>query len=175
MKYPLAILHRVLRIWPAFILAMMIYYSIYMHLGQGPFWTQQQPIVKLCNHMWRQIFFINNFVDNGNEMCLNWSWYLQVDFQIFIVCIILLFIYGRVNRIASYSIASLLVVGSITFNIVYTQQHQQKLFTDVQALMSFGNYVLDVYIKPYARWTPYFMGLYLGIFYYNYQQSHKHT
>jgi hypothetical protein len=39
--------------------------------------------------------------------------------------------------------------------------------------MSYANFFLDVYIKPYARWTPYFMGLYLGIFYYQYQECKK--
>ncbi len=66
-----------------------------------------------------------------------------------------------------------MAVGSITYNITYTQVHNQKLFTNVQALMSFTNYLLDVYIKPYARWTPYFMGLYLGLFYYDYQKAGK--
>jgi hypothetical protein len=123
--------------------------------------------------MWRDIFFINNFAHNGDQMCLNWGWYLQVDFQIFIVCIILLFLYRKVNQRVSYVTAGVLIVGSITYNIVYTQVHNQKLFTDVTALMSFGNYVLDVYIKPYARWTPYFMGLYLGLFYHDFQKASK--
>lgn len=64
-KYPVAILQRVLRIWPAYIIAMMIYYSIYMHLGEGPFWQAQEPIVKICDNMWRSIFFVDNLVDNG--------------------------------------------------------------------------------------------------------------
>jgi peptidoglycan/LPS O-acetylase OafA/YrhL len=173
MKYPLVILQRVLRIWPSYILAMMIYYSFYMRLGQGPLWSSQEPTVMLCQYMWRDIFFINNFVENGKEMCLNWGWYLQVDFQIFIVCVLLLFLYGKIHHNVSYLTGAVLVVGSITFNIVYTQMHNQKLFTNVEALMSYTNYLLDVYIKPYARWTPYFMGLYLGLFYYDFQKACK--
>lgn len=45
------------------------------------------------------------------------------------------------------------------------------MFTDTTSLLNFQNYFLDVYIKPYARWTPYFMGLYSGIFYFNYQNA----
>jgi hypothetical protein len=81
--------------------------------------------------MWRSIFFVENFIDNGQEMCLDWGWYLQVDFQIFIVCIFLLFLYGKMNHVVSYVTAGALIVGSIAFNIVYTERHQQKLFTDV--------------------------------------------
>lgn len=42
---------------------------------------------------------------------------------------------------------------------------------EIESVKTVTNYFLDVYIKPYARWTPYFMGLYFGIFYYQYQQS----
>lgn len=66
MKYPLGILHRILRIWPAYILALMFYYSLYMRLGQGPMWSFQEPTIKLCQFMWRDIFFINNFIHNGD-------------------------------------------------------------------------------------------------------------
>lgn len=44
--------------------------------------------------------------------------------------------------------------------------HDQKLFTTIQALFGMGKYVSDVYIKPYARICPYYMGLFLGIAYY---------
>ena len=38
LKYPLAILNRYLRIVPAYLLAMLIYYSVFPHLGSGPLW-----------------------------------------------------------------------------------------------------------------------------------------
>lgn len=38
MKYPLAILHRVLRFWPSYIMAMLFFYGIMIHLGDGPLW-----------------------------------------------------------------------------------------------------------------------------------------
>jgi peptidoglycan/LPS O-acetylase OafA/YrhL len=39
-KYGLAILNRYLRIVPSYFIAIMIYYSVYPHLGNGPFWDQ---------------------------------------------------------------------------------------------------------------------------------------
>ena len=38
----LGILHRVLRIWPAYILSMMLYYSLFMRAGSGPFWFKAE-------------------------------------------------------------------------------------------------------------------------------------
>lgn len=60
-------------------------------------------------------------------MCLDWGWYLQVDFQIFCVCIILLFMYKSLNKIVVYATAAALTIGSWTFTLYYTQKHDQKL------------------------------------------------
>lgn len=37
-KYPMAIVHRVLRFWPSYIMTLLIFYSVYLHLGGGPLW-----------------------------------------------------------------------------------------------------------------------------------------
>jgi len=37
----LGILQRALRVWPAFILSMLFFYSLYMRLGSGPNWSFQ--------------------------------------------------------------------------------------------------------------------------------------
>jgi peptidoglycan/LPS O-acetylase OafA/YrhL len=36
--YALAIVQRFLRLWPSYIFAILIYYSVYLHIGDGPFW-----------------------------------------------------------------------------------------------------------------------------------------
>ena len=98
-------------------------------------------------------------------MCLDWGWYLQVDFQIFIVCLILLFLYIKVNKTVAYISGGMMIIGSLFFNIYFTYVHNQRIISDVSSLMN-RDYLLNVYIKPYARWVPYFMGLYAGIVYY---------
>lgn len=36
--YPMALLQRILRFWPSYLFAMLVYYSVYLHLGDGPRW-----------------------------------------------------------------------------------------------------------------------------------------
>lgn len=38
LKYPMAVLHRVLRFWPSYISVILIYYSVYIHSNSGPIW-----------------------------------------------------------------------------------------------------------------------------------------
>ena len=38
LKYPMAIVHRVLRFWPSYATTILIYYAVYIHTGDGPLW-----------------------------------------------------------------------------------------------------------------------------------------
>ena len=53
-KYLLAIPQRALRIWPAYTLTMMFYYSLFMQLGGGPFWAGNEVGVDVCSSMWKE-------------------------------------------------------------------------------------------------------------------------
>jgi peptidoglycan/LPS O-acetylase OafA/YrhL len=118
----MAVLQRILRIWPAYILTMMIYYGVYMHTGGGPRWkNSNEQIVNICQSMWRSIFFVENIIDNGEEICLGWGWYLQVDFQIFLGCIVILFLYQK-SKLASYLLTGGLMLFSFLMNILWTQK-----------------------------------------------------
>ena len=52
-KYILAIPQRALRIWPAYIVAMMFYYSLMMPMGNGPLWVNMQADTYYCDSMWK--------------------------------------------------------------------------------------------------------------------------
>ncbi len=89
------LLQRALRIWPAYILAMMFFYSVFMKFGSGPLWPTQAEGSALCSTMWREVFFVSNFVGDGDRMCMGWGWYLQVDFQLFICGLFLIYLYSK--------------------------------------------------------------------------------
>lgn len=122
MKYPLAIVHRILRFWPSYIMAMMIYYGIIIHTGSGPIWYKLQTAgqIDYCDSMWKSVIFVDNIVDNGERMCMGWGWYLQNDMQIFIFSIPILYLYCR-NRKISFVLIGLLTTLSLVFNFVEVQ------------------------------------------------------
>lgn len=139
-----------------------------MQLGSGPIWSKIYPDVQMCSTMWRSLLFIENIVDNGQVLCLGWSWYLQVDFQLFLVSLFVLFVYHK-SKILSYSINILFCLGSLAFNYLYTLNKGVKIFTDLSAFSTFGDFMLDVYTKPWGRCTPYLMGLIMGQLYMDYR------
>jgi peptidoglycan/LPS O-acetylase OafA/YrhL len=65
LKYLVAIFQRFLRFWPSYLFAIMVYYSVYLHLGSGPIWGSDTESVLWCQKIWKPFFFIDNLVDNG--------------------------------------------------------------------------------------------------------------
>lgn len=158
----LNILQRALRLWPAYLVAMLLFFSVYMGLDSGPFWYQMQYQTQFCSKMWKEVLFLANFVDNGSGGCLSWGWYLQVDFQLFILGLLLLTCYSWRKKIF-YSLLILLAVGSSVYTFLYTQLNDITIFLDLTSSSNYVEYMHDVYIKPYGRCLPYFMGLLFGI------------
>ena len=154
----LGILQRALRIWPAFILVMMFYDSIFMQLGNGIFWYRAQADVSTCSTMWRSILFVANLVDNGREICLGWSWYLQVDFQLFVFGVFILFLYKNYRNTAII-FSSVCAFLSIVFVFVFTFNQKIVLLTDLSSFANFQDFMLN----------PYLMGLLFGILFYQFR------
>lgn len=63
------------------------------------------------------MFFVDNIVDNGEQMCMGWGWYLQNDMQIFIVSVPILLLYNTKRRWSFWLIGALMVV-SLALNFV---------------------------------------------------------
>ena len=115
----MAIPHRVLRIWPAYILTMMFFYSVFMKTGSGPFWANNEKGSSVCSSMWKEVLFISNFVSDNEHACLGQGWYLQIDFQLFIVGLALLFLHKKKPTLAII-VTTVFAVGSLVFVFVLT-------------------------------------------------------
>lgn len=118
----------------------------------------------MCQHWWRSMLFIDNFVDNGREICMNWSWYLQIDMQLFIFSAIILTLYKKRRLICVLAfIISIIASLSFTFYMNHTHNFKQAIHLD-----DFGpddTSFTDVYTKPWCRCTTYIYGILFSIFY----------
>jgi peptidoglycan/LPS O-acetylase OafA/YrhL len=127
----LGILQRALRVWPAYILTMLYFYSLHMRTGSGPSWSFQEEICLHCSNMWREIIFMSNFINtNATDMCLGWGWYLQVDFQLFVFGVFLLYLYS-IKKVAMYSTITVIGILSTIFVFVYVQKNQYFVTADL--------------------------------------------
>jgi len=71
-----SVLHRFVRIWPTYMLAILMYWKVAPYLGNGPIWKTFYTLSCSCNNggvIWN-MFFLDNFEDHGNGMdyCFGW-------------------------------------------------------------------------------------------------------
>lgn len=124
----LGLIQRALRIWPAYIITMMFAGSIFLSMGSGPQWSRGEPVVQGCSSMWKDILFVGNFVGNGEHLCIGWGWYLQVDFQLFCLGVLLLYVYSK-QRTAFFLTVIFMGIGSSIFVFLYTFFEQVTVIT----------------------------------------------
>jgi peptidoglycan/LPS O-acetylase OafA/YrhL len=166
-RYPWLVLKRALRFLPAYLLVILVWYSMFIHLGSGPKWIPNEEYPALCKNMWRTVLFIDNLVNNGHTLCMSWAFYMQIEFQVFLCSLAILLFYSR-SKLGSFCFAAALVAFSWTVNLVYTEQHHQEYPITFKALANYQDYIFDIFIKPHTRWTPYFFGIFIGLAYAEY-------
>lgn len=72
-----SVLHRFIRIWPTYMMAILIFWKIAPYLGNGPIWSGYAFIASSCNNggiLWN-MFFLDNFADHGPsgmDYCFGW-------------------------------------------------------------------------------------------------------
>lgn len=120
--------------------------------------------------MWYSILFISNLVDNGKDICLGWSWYLQVDFQLFVFGVFILLLRDRYKNTALI-FSSICAFVTMIFVFVFTLNEKIVLWTDISSLANYQDFMLNLYFKPWGRCTPYLMGLLFGILFFEFRES----
>nr|CAH7715537.1 unnamed protein product [Callosobruchus chinensis] len=157
-------LYRILRLWPALIAMIMFTIGVLKHLGDGPFWTLlMAKVAGSCfKYGWANIFFVNNYLD-PNQQCLEQTWYLAVDSQLFLLSPILLIALSKAPLKTCFAcIGACLVSGLYAFIITYQNNYA--------ALYHEGNKVYQqyIYLSTFVRMPSWLIGFVTGviIFYY---------
>jgi len=52
------VLHRLLRLWPAYVFCILLYWKIFVFLGDGPIWIFQVKDSQYCSENWWKTFFL---------------------------------------------------------------------------------------------------------------------
>ena len=165
LKYPLAILNRYLRLVPSYFLTMLIYYTIFPHMGSGPFWRKNiDEGVSYCKNMWRALLFVDNLIDGGSKQCMLWGWYLQNDMQMFVYSLFLLLIYSKSRFWGCMSIV-LSVAASFAYTMQVTFDGGFHTLVKLSDASGWQQYVDSAYMQPWSRCPPYLYGLLLGLLY----------
>jgi len=101
---------------------------------------------------------------------MGWIWYLQVDFQLFVIGVFFLYLYS-INKVAMYITNTVMSLLSSIFIFVYVQINEYFVPADISEQSSDVNFTYYIYNSPYGRCVPYLMGLALGVMYMEYRSK----
>jgi peptidoglycan/LPS O-acetylase OafA/YrhL len=165
------VVHRFIRILPLYMFIMLFQWSMTKYMGNGPKWYNNEELMHsdCADYFWTYPLFINNFVlPSGTNRCMPVAWYLPNDMQFFIVSLPIMYLYVRHSRIFGWALLLMGIGFSIISNasISYNEHlHANLSHPENDKLMH------DLYIKPYNRVAPYFIGLLTGFIYYSYKKK----
>ncbi|CAH8429860.1 unnamed protein product [Schistosoma turkestanicum] len=117
-----AIVHRFVRLTPAYIVTVIVFTGLLIHMYDGPFFPQDinSPEIASCRQNWYLLYLSNIF--NYQTSCLQWSWYIANDLQYTIILAPIFIILLRWKRITGiiFAIAIILMSIFITYYTAYT-------------------------------------------------------
>lgn len=158
------LLHRYLRMMPLMMAIIGLSATLLRYLGEGPAWDYSTLMYdKWCRkNWWINGLFLHNFLNREN-MCLSHSWYAAVDFQLFLLGQVILFVLARSRRLGIIMCCAFLFGGQLITAALTLVHHLPALPLHASvSQQSMSLYYGEIYIKPYCRASPYLIGILLA-------------
>lgn len=157
---------RLFRIIPIIAFVMVSAKYIVPRFVEGPMCQRFNEEFDDCDkYFWTNLLLINNFYPvHLGSTCMPWTWFASVDFQMFLLVPLLGLLFQR-TKLGGY-IATLTIVVLSVFLTALLNGLASKTGANPYLDSSFFT---DIYIKPWARASPYFIGVFFGstFFYYS--------
>ncbi|KAJ8922594.1 hypothetical protein NQ315_007624 [Exocentrus adspersus] len=159
-------MYRMLRLIPALLAGVLFNITVFKNLGDGPGWPLIAGKVSLCCYKtwWATLFFISNFLPLHHQ-CIEQSWYLSVDTQLYIISpVILKNLLKSPKKTILYCVVACLVSAVYSF-VITLQNGYGAVYYEADA--GFYQYI---YHSTFVRMPPWLIGIVMGYLIFNYQQ-----
>ncbi|XP_051166913.1 O-acyltransferase like protein-like [Leptopilina boulardi] len=166
LNYLLLILYRLFRLLPLYMFVTFAYATVFYRLGSGPFWEVSVGFNRnsCSSYWWLNLFLINNYF-GGNNKCVIQSWYLSVDFQCFLIGLLLINAFNKMTRKIGYLFLACILMAStlIIFYVTYIN-NADPIVTSfaVPRRAEEIDFFLNYYTKTHLRLVAYVTGLIFG-------------
>lgn len=160
--------HRYLRLTPTYAFVLFFSWTLINHLAAGPGFSLTSP--NPCSkYWWTNLLYINNLYPwKVQDECVGWAWYLANDMQFYIISPLVLVPLYYLFPLGLIISSILLLVGLvITGTLTGIWDFQASQFAPYAYNYTpppnvTANYMDWIYVKPWARFGPYLIGLLLG-------------
>uniref|UniRef100_A0A3Q0KRI4 NRF domain-containing protein n=1 Tax=Schistosoma mansoni TaxID=6183 RepID=A0A3Q0KRI4_SCHMA len=157
--WSMLIVHRFIRLTPAYLVTVIFFTGLLNHIYDGPFFPQDihSPVIENCRKYW-YFLYLTNVIDFRNS-CLQWSWYIANDIQYTVILapiFITLLVWKRITGIL-FAISFILLSSLITYFTAYIHSFE---------IMDIAKD--EIYVRPYTRCGAYMIGMLTGWLLYEY-------
>uniref|UniRef100_A0A182NJB8 Acyltransferase 3 domain-containing protein n=1 Tax=Anopheles dirus TaxID=7168 RepID=A0A182NJB8_9DIPT len=171
-----SILYRFLRLTPAYAFMLLLDASWLIRLQDGPVWKRVAETERtFCrSNWWANVLYVNNYL-TVSEPCLQQTWYLAADFQLFVVGIAILALTWRFPKLLKPFLA-LAAAGAflVPAIVTYVNRFEGVVILRPEAL----KYVLwydamyrKMYIPTHTNFGSYLAGLMAGLMYHKLKRA----
>ncbi|XP_019761705.1 nose resistant to fluoxetine protein 6 isoform X2 [Dendroctonus ponderosae] len=156
-------LGRFFRLWPTLLATILLYTHILKYLGDGPIWPLIAHKTALtCRYSgWATAMFVTNFVKFQHQ-CIEPSWYLAVDCQLYCLAPALLLLFYKSPKSACLSLIGLWAWSA--GHAYNTTVRYKENWTPAEGDDSFH---LRIYQSTLVRLPPWVLGLVTGALIYH--------
>lgn len=135
--------------------------SIYLlkYLGSGPIYYKINIVSQLCrDNWWKNLIYLQNYLGTTEDLCVSQSWYLAIDFQLYVLSPIFLLCLYKTPRFGTLMII-LSIIGCMLAGFFTTYQEHLSTMIISRNTTEFLTYY---YFKTHTRASTWFIGLLLG-------------
>ncbi|XP_032794863.2 nose resistant to fluoxetine protein 6 [Daphnia magna] len=172
-------LHRYLRLTPVYAIVLGFVATLIVYTGTGPNWYNVQLSAYGCRiNWWWHLLYINNlFPTDINVQCMEQTWYLALDMQLFILSPLFIYMLWRRKNIG-LALLAFVFLGTIGANFAIFAVFD--LMPTIMPTRTFDTLAMGLdadyyYTKPWTRAPPYIVGVWLGWFLHVTKESQKRT
>ncbi|XP_052897916.1 regulator of hypoxia-inducible factor 1-like [Anopheles moucheti] len=160
------LLRRLARLLPAYVLIIIFQATWYKRIKRGPL---EYKFNDYClENWWSNLLFLNNYI-HTTKPCLQFSWYLGADFQLFLIGSVLLLLVWKWPSIkASLMHLMIAIAFFMPGYIIYTESTEATMTFDMRhALTELRTYdhFLKYYLPTHTNISGYFFGIITALFY----------
>ncbi|XP_058830752.1 nose resistant to fluoxetine protein 6-like [Topomyia yanbarensis] len=173
------IFYRFVRLTPAYAYVLLLHSTWLPKLQDGPLWKRGTQTEKyFCRkNWWTNLLYVNNYV-NADEPCLQQSWYLACDYQLFALGMILVVAVTKYPKLRTAIFSTALGLTYIVpAFVIYLGGFDGSFINrlqDERFIYWYDRMYQTVYIPFHTNMGCYFGGVILGMIYYKQRKlSHK--
>ncbi|XP_065078604.1 O-acyltransferase like protein-like [Ochlerotatus camptorhynchus] len=160
------IINRLIRLVPVYAFVIFFQVSWYQRLKDGPIADRYKD--HCTENWWTNLLFVNNYI-NVREPCLQFTWYLGADFQLYVAGTIIMMIIWRfpklINAVSYFMVAFALLVPAIVIYVYNLDATVMMIIRYIIGEIRELEYYLKVYVTFESNAGNYFLGMITGILY----------